>query len=285
MRNTILSTAAVAISLAFGSSDAKAEVTECVEITSVPAIINTQGVYCLKSDLSTNIPNGAAITVNVNNVTIDFNGWKLGGAAAGPNTSAIAIRADSRRNLTVRNGIIRGFGQGILLNGGRTDSIGHTIEDMLFDNIRGGSIASNGSNVTIRQNKIINIGASNIFSRIRGINAQSGTGIIIEGNTVSGVDETDRIYGIRISNANDVKVTNNNVFDLKNASEKYGIYVELSDRVLLKNNTVSTGAGGNVGIGGKASSSNDNIACIGNEVSGFTFNYNDCDTVAGNISY
>src|SRR5690606_14995164 len=51
-------------------------------IDSVPATITSQGVWCLRKDLSTAIASGSAITIATNNVTIDCNGFKLGGLAA-----------------------------------------------------------------------------------------------------------------------------------------------------------------------------------------------------------
>ena len=57
-------------------------------ITSVPAVISTQGTWCLKQDLATAIASGNAISVNANNVTLDCNDFKLGGLAAGAGTVA-----------------------------------------------------------------------------------------------------------------------------------------------------------------------------------------------------
>src|SRR5690606_24652633 len=60
-------------------------------IDSVPATISTQGVWCLRKDLSTNITSGNAITIATNNVTIDCNDFKLGGLAAGNGSNAFGI--------------------------------------------------------------------------------------------------------------------------------------------------------------------------------------------------
>src|SRR4029079_11936992 len=48
-------------------------------IASLPTVISTQGVYCLTHDLATNITAGKAIDIQTNNVTIDCNGYKIGG--------------------------------------------------------------------------------------------------------------------------------------------------------------------------------------------------------------
>src|SRR6185369_2787721 len=58
-------------------------------ITTLPAVITTQGTWCLKQDLATAITSGNAITINTGNVTIDCNDFKLGGMSAGLATQAI----------------------------------------------------------------------------------------------------------------------------------------------------------------------------------------------------
>src|SRR5687768_7416536 len=58
-------------------------------ISSLPATISTQGTWCLKSNLSTGITTGNAITIATNNVTIDCNDYKLGRLPAGDATNAV----------------------------------------------------------------------------------------------------------------------------------------------------------------------------------------------------
>src|SRR5690606_25516601 len=52
-------------------------------IPSLPTVITSQGTWCLDKNLGTAITGGNAITVATNNVTIDCNGFKIGGLAAG----------------------------------------------------------------------------------------------------------------------------------------------------------------------------------------------------------
>ena len=84
-------------------------------ISSLPAVIATQGTWCFKGDLATAITSGSAITVNTNNVTIDCNNFKLGGLAAGLGTSTYGIFANNRFNISVRHCNVRGFYVGIFL--------------------------------------------------------------------------------------------------------------------------------------------------------------------------
>src|SRR5687768_5499102 len=78
-------------------------------IDALPVVIGTQGVWCLRDNVSTAISSGAAITIATNNATIDCNDFKIGNLAAGPSTNAIGIQASNRRNATIRNCTIRGF--------------------------------------------------------------------------------------------------------------------------------------------------------------------------------
>jgi len=79
-------------------------------------VITSQGVYCLNHDLATAMTSGNAIDIQTNNVTVDCNGYKIGGLAAGPSSVAYGIHADTtRQNITIRNCGIRGFVEGIYL--------------------------------------------------------------------------------------------------------------------------------------------------------------------------
>ena len=60
-------------------------------VTSLPAVITTQGTWCLTADLATAMTSGVAITIATNNVTIDCNNFKLGGLSAGVDTTTIGI--------------------------------------------------------------------------------------------------------------------------------------------------------------------------------------------------
>jgi hypothetical protein len=83
--------------IGFFAHTVRAETLNCTSITSLPATINTQGVFCLTGNLGTNISSGNAIYITANNVTLDLNGWKVGGQAAGTGTDAYGIYIQRRR--------------------------------------------------------------------------------------------------------------------------------------------------------------------------------------------
>ncbi|HMB42890.1 MAG TPA: right-handed parallel beta-helix repeat-containing protein, partial [Luteimonas sp.] len=132
-------------------------------ITTLPAVITTQGTWCLKQDLATAITSGSAITINNNNVTIDCNDFKLGGLSAGTGTLSSGIYAVSRSNITVRRCNVRGFFIGVNLYA--TTTGGNLVEDNRLDGntLEGLSVFGDGS--IVRRNVITNTGGSTSISK------------------------------------------------------------------------------------------------------------------------
>jgi hypothetical protein len=203
-------------------------------ISSLPAIISTQGVWCLKADLTTAITSGNAITVNTNNVTIDCNDFKLGGLSAGSSSIAIGIYAQSRQNITVRHCGIRGFYYGVDLDGS-----GHLVEDNRFDNNLLIAVLVTGENNTVQRNRVYDTGGAAGQSSATAIAAYAN----ILDNTVSGVfasatDSTNfgiRIYGI----GNEAGRNRISGLEVQGTGSQYGIDVHSSD-IIDDNRIVST---------------------------------------------
>lgn len=154
-------------------------------IDSLPATINSQGTWCLRSNLSTAITSGKAITIATNNVTIDCNNFKIGGLAAGPGTFAVGIGAGTRLNATIRNCNIRGFRIGINLEGSSGGN--HLVEKNRVDNNTLAGIAVDGDGSMVRGNVVSDTGGTTITfdTRTWGI-VTTGTVDVID-NTVSNV--------------------------------------------------------------------------------------------------
>jgi hypothetical protein len=111
-----LGVATVAMLGAVGTA-AWADTSRCDYITNVPKVISKPGVYCLGRHLSTGIASGAAITIASDDVLLDLSGFTLEGTA-GPAGTAFGIEAVGQQNVTVRDGTVRGFQDGISLSGG-----------------------------------------------------------------------------------------------------------------------------------------------------------------------
>lgn len=126
----------------------------------LPVVITSQGTWCLRHDVSTALGFGNVISVQANNVTLDCNGFKIGGLAAGPSTQAIAINGPEATNATVRNCTIRGFWGGIFLSGGNA-----LVEDNLLEGItfRGTEIGGGDQNL-LRRNRVLDTGGCCIYA-------------------------------------------------------------------------------------------------------------------------
>ena len=164
----------------------QAETIDCTAITSLPYTINAQGVYCLTGHLATNMATGNAITINVNNVILDLNGYKIGNLAAGNTTTAYGIYAYHRQNITIKNGTIRGFHRGIILTDDSpwTTSQGHVVENVRADMNFFVGIQVDGRGNVIRDNTVVDTGGHDSDIYAFGIVAY-GPGVIVEHNAVT----------------------------------------------------------------------------------------------------
>ena len=226
------------------TSLAQAETTNCTAVTTLPHIINAQGVYCLTGNLSTKITSGNAITINTNNVSLDLNGFKLGGLGAGDSTQAFGIFADQRKNITIRNGIIRGFRAGIWFGDifPYTTSQGHLVEDILADQNTVNGIKVFGRGNTIRRNQVVDTGGSTIFALATGIEV-IGPGNDVLNNRIATTTarSTGDAKGIFLSIAHASVVQDNRIGETTAVDgDSYGIYIDFSDHVTARNNTITT---------------------------------------------
>lgn len=268
IRNTVVG---VLSALSFA---AHAETTLCTEVVP-PVTITAPGIYCLFHDYALSLATGAAITVNASNVVIDFNGHRIGNMGGGSANSAYGVRSynsstfQGYQNLTIRNGVIRGFGFGVVADG--VGSQGHLVEDMLLDRnltigvglfaagsvVRGNRVVATGT-ISTRNSWTVGIVVSGDTSVVANnevldtVGAQevmgiqvAGPGIVVSGNRVtklaagSGYSE----YGVWASGVG--HVSNNSVIDtaLPDGGSTTGIHAVTSGIKVL-NNVVSVSGPG-----------------------------------------
>jgi parallel beta-helix repeat protein len=242
-------------------------------IDSLPATISTQGAWCLKKDLATNIITGNAIEIAANNVTIDCNGFKLGGLAAGNASFAKGIFSFNRQNITIRNCNIRGFHDGIYLLGGA----GQLVEDNRFDNNLYTGIYVTGANSRTRRNAVYDTGGSTNDALAFGIEAN---GDLID-NTVSGLFayQSDGVLtGIRPDAAARL-VRGNVVSDFDTNASGGGVVANVigidsySQNVMIVGNGVFGPGSLGTGLYGYGGSNN---FCKDNAVAGFGTSISSC---------
>lgn len=264
-------------------SPAQAETTLCTEITSLPANITTQGVYCLKHDLTTAISSGAAITIATNNVTIDCNDWKIGGLVAGVGTGAYGIYATDRVNITIRHCGIRGFLAGIYLTG--TSSGGHLVEDNRLDLNTQLSLYVQGDSLLVRRNRILQTGGKPAASMSTAAFIY-GNGVV-QDNVVNGVSPTgvtgnaDAI-GLNLG-IGPFQVDHNFVTGLVplGTGIARGIWGDAYPGSYRNNFVISGSSIAGTGIDGASSPAAS--ACGGNTVHGFATGMASCTDAGGNV--
>lgn len=166
--------------LAAPSARASESYDACVGfVDTLPTVITTQGVWCLHHDLATAISAGNAIDIQVNNVTLDCNGFKVGNLAAGLTSQAIGVYSNNHANIKVRGCSVRGFRYGIAMQTG----YGHVIEDNRVEASTNYGIYSATEMAVIRRNFVQDIGGG-VGTGSVGITAAQAN---VYDNTVVGV--------------------------------------------------------------------------------------------------
>ncbi|MEZ0472243.1 hypothetical protein [Luteimonas salinilitoris] len=275
------------------STPAAAETVNCTNITSVPTVITTQGVYCLKQHVSAALASGAAITVNTNNVTIDCNEFKVGNLAAGPGTNAVGILATARQNVNVRNCGIRGYRTGIQMLDGS-----YRVEDNVLDFNTQTAIHVSGAGSAIRGNEIVDTGNTGLpgVTTFHGIFGEGDVDVIdnlIDGVVASG-GSNGTAYGIRTDDMNGGTVKGNRVRNLARdgTGARRGIWNESGVRNTFEANTVVMDAGGLLGAdagircGGSSLILNGALrdnTILGTGVLGEVFGLINCTSIQGNF--
>jgi len=230
------------------ASSAWAETIDCTPITTLPYVITTQGIYCFTGDLATSMTLGNAIDIQTNNVVIDLNGWKLGGLAAGTGTQTVGIHAWQRKNITIKNGTIRGFYRGIYLNDSPpyTNSQGHLVEDIRADmnTYRGMEIRGRGS--VVRRNQVVDTGGSTTSTGAYGIILYGpGTRALNNDISSSAATSAGAAVGLFINTADGAVVEGNRIDDVSSGTgTTYGIYISSSNDVLAAGNRITSADNG-----------------------------------------
>src|SRR5688572_9940499 len=188
-------------------SSARAEVTACTVIGSLPAVINTSGTYCLKNNLIFTAATGIAIDIRSSPVILDLNGFWINNFPAGTSTQAIGIASTNRKDITIRNGIVRGFSVGIQFVG--TAASGHVIENMHLDS-----------------------------NRYNGIYIEDAKGVVVRNNNIQNTVVSNSTIGILLSGAKNITIQDNVVNSIGGGAGGYGIYAYVSDLVEILNNSV-----------------------------------------------
>jgi hypothetical protein len=127
-------------------------------ILALPRVISKPGVYKLSKDFAFTKANGIAIAIAADNVILDLNGHTIRGTADLAVTTAIGIGGTDRRQVTIRNGSISGFADGINLNSSNAADARLTVEKMFLSSNASSGITLKGGLSIVRHNHVSSTG-------------------------------------------------------------------------------------------------------------------------------
>ena len=190
--NNIITTPFRTICLALVSSFCLCALTAEAQtvIPALPYTVTSPGVYILNSHLTYSSSSGNAITINANNVTIDFRDYSITGTGSS-STNATGIFASDRSVITIRNGTVTGFKIGILLQASSNvtgRNVNNIVENMrLPSNKQVGISLPFGITCRVEHCQINRIGGSSAGINAIGVNLPFCTAALVKDNEISTV--------------------------------------------------------------------------------------------------
>jgi hypothetical protein len=251
-------------------------------ITSVPTTISTQGVWCMNQDLSSTLASGTLVTVATNNVTIDCNGYKLGGLGAGIGTQTTGIGAVNRLNVTVRGCNLRGFKRPVSLTG--SPSAGHSIVDNRIEAATEAGVYVAGTGVEIARNFVVDTGGAPTGLNTWGILLQGDGDVVdnrIDGVLAAGEDGSSSTFAIEVDGASGAVVRGNRLRNVDGGiGMVFGIAVTGGTFASVVDNDLANGNAAEM----LAIYCTNQAIVSGNRVYNFGSPLTGCDDDGGNIS-
>jgi Right handed beta helix region len=219
----------------------------CTRILTLPFQANAPGRYCLVRNLATSASAAIAINVAADDVTIDLQGYRLENTA-GPGTESVGVYADGRRNVTVRNGSVRGFQRGVYLIG--VGGQGYLVEDVRAQGNTAFGIQAFGGASIVRRCTVIDTGGSTATPAFAfGINTAGENVQVIDNSVVHTFASAAGGFASGIqSDQSDATIFDNRVFGVTGGSANYGILCNGGGVIpLVRDNTVIGAASAYVG--------------------------------------
>jgi hypothetical protein len=156
-------------------------------VDTVPTVITTPGMWCLRKDLKVTSYANSAINIQASNTTLDCKDFAIDGTAISPDQAQWAIVSDQRHDVTVRNCNIRGFLYGISFH--NTTSKGNSVINNRISKSYGGGIWVVGDGSVVRGNAILDSGNGGDGNPACGISVWGPVDVI--DNLVHGVNATN----------------------------------------------------------------------------------------------
>jgi nitrous oxidase accessory protein NosD len=211
-------------------------------VTNLPATLSTPGVWCLGEDLGTMVASGYAVRIAASNVTLDCQGFRISGLAAGDATQTVGVLVADKSNAVIRGCNVRGFHTGIGITGGLG---GHVVEDNRLDGATVRGILVDGDAAVVRGNRVVDVGGSTTEpGRAWGIVAAGR--VDLEDNLVDGVAALPNEFGnssgtgLLLDNAGYVEVERNRVRGIVSDGDTLGFGVRVlgTPGALVRDNVI-----------------------------------------------
>ncbi len=210
--------AAIVLGATSAHAQSAAPVPSPTIITSLPYTIGSAGYYQLGADLTSAATSGALITINANNVTLDFGGHFISGPvslAATQNSTLLGVTSTDHNNLIIENGTISHCYQCVTLvtsNTTLTASAGTLNTNQLLNNMllnfpyRTGAYFLNTTGARVTNCRIANVGGSQIGNGTGtnlincAIQLDGGIGYEFADNTITnanvGINDAEGVYAV-----------------------------------------------------------------------------------------
>ena len=242
---------------------------QCTVITTLPVTLSLSGAYCLQSDVGTLSNSGVAIDITADGVVLDLGGFRLIGPGTDPTRTIFGIRAQSSKRVTIRNGTVQGFFNGIVL-GSQGAGSDYLVENIMAAGNALSGIFVSGSNVIVRNNRIFDTGGAAQPAAVRAIGVSDTVSAVIHDNFLAGATATGKASGIWLQGASRTVIRGNTITGIEGGQSAFGVEVTVSQAVEISGNRILNDASATnlAGIGEPISGSS-NIGCYGNRVSGY----------------
>lgn len=152
-------------------------------VDTVPTVITTPGVWCLRQDLKVNAATNSVINIQASNTVLDCKGFMLDGTAVPEQSAQWAIVSDQQHGVTIRNCTVRGFLTGIAIY--NTTSFGNSVLNNRILQSYGNGIEVVGDGSVIRGNAVLDTVTTQADIGTTGIAAWGSIDIV--DNLISGV--------------------------------------------------------------------------------------------------
>ncbi len=191
------------------------------------------GVFIVANSIeytTNSTPTTACLSINRSNVTIDLNNQILHCTSPGRTVHGIHVKPGVS-NVTIKNGVIRGFtGEGIFIDGSSSSKVTNiTIENMTLHSNNTGITGTYVDNATISKTNIrTSTGDTETNNNVAGISFTNSESVHISDSTSIRNKNTrsDKYsYGIRITACKETQVTNCTCNNNQAAGNTTGIYI------------------------------------------------------------